>query len=589
MFGNICSIHWLAPTTLFVSFAAGVGLAVGHHCFYSSLHNQPIAQYSQQYNNAIGTAFSLLVRAALVIAISTTYWQVFWRRLHQDLPLATVDSLAGILGSLQEFLSLETLKASPLLVVLALLAWLIPVAVIFPPATLSVIPLHNLTSNPVTLKAPNFTNSEVFARTSMRWNGPGVKRRTMSMAPPPMTLGRWDGPTSRLKRVMMSTAYQAQLPPIAAPIGNSTFDLYFHGPAVQCDETQPDSVLGNLTIFRDSPYYYLSWVVENDSTSPNPPFGEDYDFSSALSINKTLGVQSSPPEVRAPNVFVALRPTLVSDDWKVINCSLRNASYGLAFNYTNSNQEVSVFQADVLNPVIAEVTAMRATQDFALSSPDQKSYFAFMDMLGSILTGTLWLTPESTVDTGLSSINAVDHTRILETDLALTAEMRPLYSQFTSFEPPRDASPPSLASSIEQLFQNMTLSILAEPGFLAPQSALTTVDIHRVYNAYSYNWRRLALAYGIAITSTFCAILVGCYTIVSTGFSYSNKFSTIVRVSRSEKLDVLIAPEDRRGHDPLPEHIAKTAFSIADGTEYTVGMLSEATKLRSRSPGRFSS
>jgi hypothetical protein len=175
----------------------------------------------------------------------------------------------------------------------------------------------------------------------------------------------------------------------------------------------------------------------------------------------------------------------------------------------------------------------------------------------------------------------------LETDLALTAEMRPLYSQFTSFEPPQDASPPSLASSIEQLFQNMTLSILAEPGFLAPQSALTAVDLHRVYNAYSYNWRRLALAYGIAITSTFCAILVGCYTILSTGFSYSNKFSTIVRVSRSEKLDVLIAPEDRRGHDPLPEHIAKTAFSIADGTEYTVGMLSEATKLRSRSPGRF--
>jgi hypothetical protein len=132
----------------------------------------------------------------------------------------------------------------------------------------------------------------------------------------------------------------------------------------------------------------------------------------------------------------------------------------------------------------------------------------------------------------------------------------------------------------------MTLSILAEPDFLAPQSVSTTVDSYQVHNAYSYNWRRLALAYGIAITSTFCAILVGCYTLVSTGFSYSNKFSTIVRVSQSEKLDVLIAPGNRRGQHPLTEHIAKTTFSIANGTEYTVGMLSEATKLRSRSPGR---
>jgi hypothetical protein len=55
----------------------------------------------------------------------------------------------------------------------------------------------------------------------------------------------------------------------------------------------------------------------------------------------------------------------------------------------------------------------------------------------------------------------------------------------------------------------MTLSILAEPALLAPQPTLTPVDSHRVYNAYSYNWLRLALAYGVAILSTFIAVLVG--------------------------------------------------------------------------------
>jgi hypothetical protein len=93
---------------------------------------------------------------------------------------------------------------------------------------------------------------------------------------------------------------------------------------------------------------------------------------------------------------------------------------------------------------------------------------------------------------------------------------------------------------------------------------------------------------GIATESTVCATLVGYYAILRTGSSSSNRYPTVVRVSRSGKFDVLIASQDRRRQDSMPEHIAKTAFSIANGTEYTSDMLPEATKLRSRSPRRFS-
>jgi uncharacterized membrane protein YhaH (DUF805 family) len=343
----IRGIHWLAPTTILVSFVAGIGLAVGHHLFYYSLQNQPTADSSQQYNNAIGTAFSFLIRAALVIAISTTYWQVFWKKLHHDLPLSTIDSLAGILGSLQEFLSLKTLKASPLLVALVLLAWLIPVAVIFPPATLSVIPLHNLDRTNVALNAPNFTNSGVFARTSESTDSGGES----SMGPPAHMNGRWDGPTSQLKRIMIGTAYQARLPPIAAPAENCSFELQFYGPAVQCDETEPHLVLGEISAVTKSPYYYLSWVPE---TSDEPPFGGIYTSGDGFSINGTLGARSTYSEAWAPNVFVALRPSLTSEEWSVVNCSLHNASYGIRFNYTNSDQDVQTFETDILNSVTTD-------------------------------------------------------------------------------------------------------------------------------------------------------------------------------------------------------------------------------------------
>jgi hypothetical protein len=573
---DVRGIHWLAPTTVLVSFVAGIGLAVGHHFFYYSLHNQPTADSSQQYNNAIGTAFSFLVRAALVIAISTTYWQVFWKTLHHDLPLSTIDSLAGILGSLQEFLSLKTLKASPLLMALALLAWLIPVAVIFPPATLSVVPYHALNRTDIALNSPNFTNSEVFARTSTSYTGAPIGN-----GPPAHDNVRWDGPTSQLKRIMIGTAYQARLPPIAAPAENCSFELHFDGPAVQCDETEPYLVLGNVSAVTESPYYYLSWVPE---ASGEPPFGGNYRSGDTFSISDTLGARSSSTDTGAwaPNVFVAIRPSLTSEEWSVVNCSLYRSSYAVHFNYTNSDQDVTTFQAGILNPVTTDHWQSVGTDLFALSSNDIKPYFAAMDVLGSILTGTLWKKPGTF---SLSSIDATDHTRILETSLAHTLEMLPLYTLFTSLQPPRNTSLLTLASSIEQLFLNMTISILAEPAFLAPQTTLTPVDSHRVYNAYSYNWRRLAMAYGIAIGSTLIAVLVGLYTIVTTGSSYTNKFSTIVRVSRSERLDVLIAPEDRLGQDPVPKHIAKAKFSVSDGTGYGSGTVSEATKLRSRSPG----
>lgn len=49
------------------------------------LNNQAVDTYnrlfSQQLNIAIGSAFVLLFRAAIVISLATVYWQVFWTAL----------------------------------------------------------------------------------------------------------------------------------------------------------------------------------------------------------------------------------------------------------------------------------------------------------------------------------------------------------------------------------------------------------------------------------------------------------------------------------------------------------------------------
>lgn len=98
--------HWLVPFTLSASLAVGLALALGHHYFYSTLHQRRVdeTRWPQQTNNAIGTAFAFLVRSACVVAISAAYWHLFCRRLHRPLPLATIDDLADQLSAAYQLL-----------------------------------------------------------------------------------------------------------------------------------------------------------------------------------------------------------------------------------------------------------------------------------------------------------------------------------------------------------------------------------------------------------------------------------------------------------------------------------------------------
>lgn len=87
------------------------------------------------------------------------------------------------------------------------------------------------------------------------------------------------------------------------------------------------------------------------------------------------------------------------------------------------------------------------------------------------------------------------------------------------------------------------------------------------HNVYVYASRRLWIAYSIAATSAIAAVIIGMYTIVVTGASYSDDFSTILRVSRHAHLDNEVAVADGNGRDPLPEYLANTTITVARDAE----------------------
>ena len=56
------------------------------------------------------------------------------------------------------------------------------------------------------------------------------------------------------------------------------------------------------------------------------------------------------------------------------------------------------------------------------------------------------------------------------------------------------------------------------------------------------------------------------FAIVLSGASYSGNFSTIVRVSRTAKLSVDVADQDRSGCDPLPKYLERARLDIGVNT-----------------------
>jgi hypothetical protein len=75
---------------------------------------------------------------------------------------------------------------------------------------------------------------------------------------------------------------------------------------------------------------------------------------------------------------------------------------------------------------------------------------------------------------------------------------------------------------------------------------------------YLYAAQTLWLAYGIALGLTFLSILLGIVSIYyNGGFSYTTKFSTILRVAHCIDLSEPIRPEDTDGKDPTPRYIKK--------------------------------
>lgn len=351
----------------------------------------------QQLNTAIGTAFAFLVRACLMHSISLAYFQILiWTvrsRGTNSTKLGDLDVMTDALQNILSLLNYRTWRRRPWLWVLAVVAWLLPIASIITPATLSIsvdfppaaymnVPTVDFTSLNLAAPMPAFYISEG----SLSYN--------------------YAGPSLTVQRIADAVAAQGSILPVTAPAVNSSWNVAFNGPSLHCNPIVSDfrrEVLDNVLNYTfgrcgvsstENCTFgpgYVAW--HPGFMAPLKPMKDYLPFSADFSVDESgpLTLQSDnhygDPAPDMASVFILVAPVLSSSStvqvegsnyptmcagkpWYqdglakyyetslLLRCDVYNSTFDTTFSVVNSAQTIHVNNITDLtkSPLIANAS-----------------------------------------------------------------------------------------------------------------------------------------------------------------------------------------------------------------------------------------
>lgn len=479
----------------------GVGLALLHHFYYKYLDGQAVQEHphQQQLANGIGTGFAFATKMFLALAVSTAYTQRIWKTAREKpFSLRGLDAMFSATTNATAFFTYEMILHWSSF--LALIVWLIPIAAVVPPSTLTIKPKAvGPGSQLLSMPSPNFATAslaaerpppplahlpviqpKILSNTYTHREAPPFHRRQSS------SNNVYNGPKPSLSRLAMTVLLTGDIRPISAPV-NASYALEFPGPSISCEAA-------NATL------------LETLNLDPGAP-GYTTDFLATV------------PEDNPWQLQVAQGPGgLVNGSRNAsgIVCQVYNATYNVYLNFTNGQQTLNV----------TSITLQRSTPlPDKTSSEDIQiiNYRAFMEAFTNPIVGNVSHSPQSVYTVSSS---------VLETQLAYGPDLQNVYVDRPLLHPSL-----TLKSGIEALWQNYTLSLLnSELSDLNISTVQTKVQISLTQNAFAYNAKNLILAYGIAVFFATSGVFVGVHARLKNGEDHSNSFSSIFCTTRNTGL-----------------------------------------------------
>ncbi|KAL8992982.1 MAG: hypothetical protein Q9169_006684 [Polycauliona sp. 2 TL-2023] len=208
----------------------GVGLAVAHHSFYRALNGRTAHsganawdKEDQAWSVRIGTALALLAKTCFAGAVAIAYQQQIWLDFRNtDYTLDGICAMFTAVNSVLSFFQWELLANAKVAMLLASTVWLLPLSALTASSALAII-AH--TSHDIMVRDVPFVD---FTRDAL------------------FSIGGMGQVAPALNRLAVSTGANAVLVPVALPIPNSSFDVHFLGPSLQC--RTPSEVLDDRIV-----------------------------------------------------------------------------------------------------------------------------------------------------------------------------------------------------------------------------------------------------------------------------------------------------------------------------------------------------
>ncbi|KAF4631023.1 hypothetical protein G7Y89_g7116 [Cudoniella acicularis] len=300
------------------------------------------------------------------------------------------------------------------------------------------------------------------------------------------------------------------------------------------------------------------------------------------------------------NVQLTERDRVQASDQNIL-CSQVNASFTILVEPLNGEQTITYQDVAILNSIdeclirTAEVNTTKGAADMEIGVMDFGSYFLLFQRLSSIINGNLTLstTGFDGIDNSFWFEYHSENTNIIKTTLAACSEIVNNYwqtnpekilapagwtlvdSNYPILVPPPRCRNGTIARAVEDLANNITVSMLSSPNLTTLRGSPTTVNITTQTAIYAYYAFPLLLSYGLRLLTTLIFIIIGFFSILSNGVTHDTSFSSFITTTRNPDLDVIFSGERCLGAVPLDREIEAVKLRLGvlgGGEERRVGL-----------------
>ncbi|KAG8711968.1 hypothetical protein FRC11_001346 [Ceratobasidium sp. 423] len=303
----------------------GIGCGVAHHAFNSYLDGRLTTSFDQAWAIRIGTALAMGFKTAILASMGMAFAQQVWRSVRRSaLSVKALDSLFGAFGGdPRSLFQADLYRSARLALLLAITAWLLPIATVFTPATLRIKPMDRSSSSSCLVSAIDLGNVT---------DGGLIRYPSLN--------GEYRGPSPVIRRVAFQSLLSGSFGRLtyfsgSATAINITYTLSFVAPALKCSE-------------------------QNSTVRPDPNLSQDVFWQGTRSE-----MRDSNSGQNVPVLQVLYTPSPRTQLPTTLSCAPYISTYGIMVSHNATNQVVSL-----LNLTMTSVAGRPARTAMNLANDD---------------------------------------------------------------------------------------------------------------------------------------------------------------------------------------------------------------------------